>query len=1556
MGNVHYKNPEVPNSYYSLYYNNYLINSYRYLIRTKYIHFLVSLIEVLLNIIHELDIFLKGFTPENSYQKKFMNILLFLPRKVQNLPMVIKALMVLLYIIIFDAIYYLIGKRKTKKKNVYFTIFINVIELFYFRISMLFLLNTFFCLSYIYIVILLLIVLPHLYITIYHFLYNHLYAFVPFFINYPYDEFSVSYDLFLLTAKILFSIMANSNNIIIIKSAYIIVFIFQILCCIYFLYNLFNRNYLMMNNLFLNKIRVALFFNQTCVLIIAELIGKKGIINISFLLIFIFQFIITLLFFVFLYNPIDYIKINNENPNENLFFYLHVLSYEVQPFYIIEKKINDHYEMCSVCYLCKRYKKCINPNSDFYELDDKANFIIRIENKNRDKLINQFFNILYDGKNKYLFLMKEMILTYKNNQNNLSENNSYFYINLSFLIFAELKNKNYNLALNIKVILDTINHSNKLIEAHETQIIQIIYCNKFLTLVRSTLEQIKTILNSENEKAKKYIQLSKTLKELKNKKYKKVLFNHKYDNISNSKNIIYLCSLLYEEIFNMTLNNNQIPLRENYQLLDRLIYTDKIEKIISLSLNLSNQECKIIRAGRDLYPYKNYNLLDLIPLIFRDYFGKIFISQIIDYFNSNIPKKPKEKKNESIIDLNMEDENTDGTQKNRHLKRGSYKPGNANKNMGKSEYIEFKMIINEEISNRTFYRLLYLNITPLFNNDYNSRYILLDGSFKLYDNTLITLKDIKSHSDTGQKIISVSKPDLEYPPEIYTMSFQKYTFSLEKRNLKLSRFYDFKISNKIISIYSLIPKSKMAYKRLQKVSYSMIDPNLFKPNNLSKFSKKKNDKKKEFILEENSSVRSQKSTYNIANYTTGFNIKTKKKANIYKESKLYKIENVLYLMVPLIILFVIIAIFHLSNLKYGDYTNNYSLVYFEEFYRLYFQLFSTILSVVCINYKSGCVSIMSLYMNDNINLYDFNLTQFFYGQSQVMLNDFIDKKKNLVNIHQNIGQKKYEEIFEQPVNYTRISKIFNKGKIDLSLKNVNMIFAEAILNSINSFQVLTNNTLNEKIYLLNKKENPFLYFDSYGPNSKNLSNFQKELYEMILNYKIFWQQFKYVYYKLLDKLSIQTINIKFFIYLYFNLSYALIILIMVTVYLYIYYFEQLLMHILNYANMVINAKDSNFNFFEEFSKKIKNLNIILDIYKENPIKSINELIMSYNKYEKDLSSKKKNKVYDLSKGRQMKQEKKNMKEIFIAMPNHLKVINKKHINELYITLSYYILFIIIIICAVISYVILFFLWQRYYLIKDNLYALLQKDTKLEISFYKAINIYNLIIFDNNTLDELAQDIHFDEENKINSGIQLINSFYDDLYLVFNYEIEVRVLVRIFASGFPYFHFSCENLYFMVNEDIEKLKLNPVIKGIDNIKEKMFNICEEAGLDFNNDIANAFAVHYQTIMHAINSITDYSYDGLINHLKKGLLGRTFVNLSLIINYITDVINVKLHKVEYDNLLGVLTYYLFTTISFLIVLYIVVVFIIAIFFIWRLKRLCQQIILLKQVFQLREVVEQ
>ncbi len=205
-------------------------------------------------------------------------------------------------------------------------------------------------------------------------------------------------------------------------------------------------------------------------------------------------------------------------------------------------------------------------------------------------------------------------------------------------------------------------------------------------------------------------------------------------------------------------------------------------------------------------------------------------------------------------------------------------------------------------------------------------------------------------------------------------------------------------------------------------------------------------------------------------------------------------------MIPLIILFTIIQVIHLMDLKKGDFNNDYSLICFNEFYKLYFQIFSSILSITCIRFNSSCINIMSTYSQKVPGLdYYFNCSQFFYGQNQVLLKSLLDKKSKLVDIHQNIGKNKYKEIFEQQIEYTRISKIFKEDIIDLNLMKVNIIFSEAILIAINSFQLITNNTFTESIYILNKKEEPFLYFDNYGNNSKNLSDFQKELYEMILN-------------------------------------------------------------------------------------------------------------------------------------------------------------------------------------------------------------------------------------------------------------------------------------------------------------------------------------------------------------------------------------------------------------------------------------------------------------------------
>ena len=118
------------------------------------------------------------------------------------------------------------------------------------------------------------------------------------------------------------------------------------------------------------------------------------------------------------------------------------------------------------------------------------------------------------------------------------------------------------------------------------------------------------------------------------------------------------------------------------------------------------------------------------------------------------------------------------------------------------------MIISENISSKIFYRLLILKLTPLFNYDYNNCFILLDGSFKLYKNTIMTMQEIKNQGEMGQRIISVSKPEIEFPPEIYSITFQKYLIEIEKRNFRLVKILDFPLSKKIITIYTIVPKDK----------------------------------------------------------------------------------------------------------------------------------------------------------------------------------------------------------------------------------------------------------------------------------------------------------------------------------------------------------------------------------------------------------------------------------------------------------------------------------------------------------------------------------------------------------------------------------------------------------------------------------------------------------------------------------------------------------------------------------------------------------------------------
>ena len=723
----------LPQVYNEIKTDNYLSNCYNHLTKIKSIHFIFLLIETFLNILLELETLVRSYKLyfDNS-NKPEINFVTFITIKFDKLNNMIKLIIIFVFILIFDSAFIIIKTKNYKVRNIFIGIIINILEIVIFRTSLLIFLNLFCTIKKELFVIGCVFLIYHIFLILTNFLNNHLYYFVPEFIDYPYDGFTSLYDIILVVNKSLISVAGTTNNEGLGKFCFILTLMVQIF--FHFIYLMNQHSYLFMKNSFLNLSRVSLFFTQTFIIIIGILFGKEEIKTVLFLLICICIFIINILYVNFIYNPFSNIIIQRETPFENILFYLYIISEKIDFNFVFENKINEHYEKCGICELCNKYIKYINRlKQKHVVIDEEKQKLINDDcQKNsdnyQDKLMD-LFDVVYDAKIKYFKLIRKLVLDYKNYEKDCFVKNSFYFINLSFLIYSERQNGNINLSLNARIILEVINKENiSFLDNNESQIIQIFLCNNFISLCKNIITLLKDILNSEANfhKAKKLIELSDQLKELKDPMFKSFIFSHKLENISNSRHLILICSIIYEEIFNTTLNNSQLPLRDNLQPLEDIFlnHSNKINKIVSFLLNLTNKTCTIIRAGKGLSSYINKNLFDLFPLIFKQYQIDLFMSSILEHFD---------------IGKNENNNNTKGILKNKNSNRklkGGLKSMNNNKN--KKDFIEIKLILWENIDSKVYFKLLTLKLSPLFNNT-TPYFILFDGFYMIQKNTIITL-------------------------------------------------------------------------------------------------------------------------------------------------------------------------------------------------------------------------------------------------------------------------------------------------------------------------------------------------------------------------------------------------------------------------------------------------------------------------------------------------------------------------------------------------------------------------------------------------------------------------------------------------------------------------------------------------------------------------------------------------------------------------------------------------------------------------------------------------
>ena len=1503
----------------------YLSNCYRKVTRSKIIHFLFSLIDITLMILHEIDIFKTEFKPKIKTKGKIIvSPIILITNELDNCPNYIIFLIIIIPIIIFDSIYIYLCKNDIKGNGIFYYIIINFLELFYFRIYLLFFYSFLFNLIKSYFIFAFIFSLFDSYLKMGNFLYNHLYYYVPEFIDYPYDEFSSAYDICLLISKIFISIAGITNNIELGKFFFFLNFFFQIFYCYYFLNKLIYQSYLFMKNSFLNKTKLSLFFSKTTIVFFSLLIQKKNLFTILHIFICIDIILIFLGILYFIYEPTSYIHIKNETPLKNILFYLNIINNRNDIELLIENKIINHYKECGMCDLCQKFAKYrkeetnknINLNITENENENENDLLIN----NKANKIFGLFNILNDGKKKYFEFIIKLIINYKKFGKNIFRNCTYNYINLLYLIYSDYKNNDITLSLNEKIILEIINNKNSFIENHQIQIKQLLYYNEFISLIKKALNLIKEILiNAQNLSIiKNLLLLSKFLKEMKVNKYKNYLFNNKLKNTTKSNNLLLACSIVYEEILNTTINNNQISIIENIQALDDFLSISNKNNNITLQFDLTDYNCKIIRAGKELFNCINFNLYDLFPFAFKKYQMNFFKNLIFTGFYKK-------------LDNLNEYENTKKKLKNR---------------MNNNEYIEAKLILYEKILNKKYFKLLNLKLACLFINDYN-HFILLDGTYSLNSNLIISLIDINHRNEIGEKIFGVSNQYIENNFNKRALTFEEFISNSE---FKISKLLSYQISFNLYNIYSIDTKKSVIIKKRPSVEFQKI------ANEQNGFGESSKDNKLEINIYDNNNVILTSIKNNASNQIMSIGSKKMKNDFFHTHYSGYEnIKKIIYSFIISILFIIFIEYFFFNKFKIYEYNCDISFRYLKRFYRIYNQLFISILGVACIPptvESKQCRNYISIF-NDlytSINPNDtFDFSEYIIFQNRILTQKIMDEKANIIKINDYIGSKKYNELFNTEIKYFQI----NKGNL-FSLNEIALRFFDALLILCNSFRFLSQNSTyisSQPIYFLNKLENPFVNLIQQN----EMSDYQEEVYKLILNYKYFSQQFQIISLELIKMLEKKSKIIKILVYLFLNFNIFLFLIITFLLYYYLINFNTIIIQLLNYTIMIINTKDEEFNFCEIFAKKIENLEAILEIYKVNPfecVKSLNEIYNDYNKYLNKKNELTNGKLYIIGK-RNIK--KKNEK---FEIPKHHRIINRNDISKLNLN-NYYIYFLIsIIILIVIIYFCFFYIWLNFFSKKKNIFELINKNSKLEKSCYDAINMYELMIFNNYTIEEminymeLLNDIkeNYNENNSNNENISniIFINFYQDLYLIFDLKKNKKNIGNLYQDFDDLSEFNCVNLYSLVKYELLD-ELDKILSNI-NLKQKLINICIFSHIAESKDIKTIFERHFQFIKNGMISLKDFSYEGLNKNLNSTIIGRiTFFFLSTTI-YIIELITNKPHTDSFNNLYHSMNdKFLLMEIVF-ILFGLGMILVIKYFYFYYINELCKQIFLLKKAFNI------
>ena len=1485
--------------------NEYFSNSYRSLIIYKPFHFLVILLEYFLTFLSQITLYTIKFNVSLGEKISSVYFYAIFIQQINKLPEYSKLIIILIMFVLIFLYFFVYTKFAFENKHLFNLVVINIFEIFIFRFILIIIFHILLAIQDIPGIIMIIVSIPLIFLIMKDFTFNHLYYFSPHFIKYPYDYYSSINDIFHIVEKIFLSIALQSSIPPLNEFLYSFSLIFQIGNFIFSIYIFYYKSYYIMSNIFLNKFRFSLVTSSIIINLILILLGMKNFMIYSFLFLCLNIIVIVFIFVQVFYNPYSKAFFSTDDNIDNLYFYYYIIDHLRNDSFLLEEKLKEHFIKCQKCNLCKNLKNYLS----------------------KKKCYKIVYKILYNKVGVLEHTMNEIIHNVLVKGNEALKFNSFYLINLLYCYYLNINRKNYILSLNLKLLFEIINSENKnILENHLLSTEQITLINEFLSKADNILDKIKIILTETilKEKIVNFFSLYEEIFQLKSKKFRNKLYYNKNEGIINFFKYISICSMIYEEIFNVSLSNGGISLKENQIFLDDISNKNGVNlNQIIIELDLLSFEDKIIYILGELSKYHGKAMCQLFPNIFKTKQLAIMKNKIMNAKTLSLINKDKD-----------------------FFQNGMNKKGKSDE----EQYICLDLLCYNEVNHKKNFVMIALRLNLIYPLTLTKK-VLLTGLYSMDKNIIITLD--KSTEESKKEIV-LNTDEKKIESEIGNYSWNEIDLIKYKNNNKyyngkkllfLTKYF---INPNCYNIYSIFFTEKQRTFKMDRMS------EVYQKNNNIYDHESKNNLAESTTHNFNFMMQSQtSSTFNqISNDVQNFKKRDKGGKKDNKKTHYFKYYQIALLFLAFsIFLFQIIShvtlnysLIHISN-------KNTALIWLKNYYGIYNNLFTYTLSYVCLAKSpknEDCESIVTHFVTEflqDLHRPPMAITMFLFMQTYgTTHNALINVRGEILNSLSSSNDETMNSLLNSEMTTITISQNMTNNGTKILANKQNNSFIDVLNLMTSGFIVLTSDSkyINDIIYILDKvdydadwvkSEEPF----KYAKSEDNLTPYQIQLYYLILNYQKFLEKLDVISNTLSDTSNrtvinnVRTIKIIIIIILIAHLFLQAII------YFYIQGYYKILAELFNDIEKKMDLKNDDISVRDMFLQKIEKLKIIISLYKQDIYQAIVDLNFIYDNYKKFIEEKNKELAKYLKREKFLNEKivtkkDKTQKEIE-------KIVSSIKSNRLYL---YFIAFCSLI--AIVISIVLYIIWISYQSIYDRIFYLIESHGNLINDAYKIGNYYHLMLYNSITLDDINKFEHFDTSN----GEDLFTRLYSDLEDLYESRKYMENLKDYNLDNIDkYFDHNCSSFVdelFETSQSLIASKRNGDFSGF------FKSICEKGNVFKSKNYKHIFSMLFEIIQLGINQIKDHSYEGLMAHFKSYAYGKSTFTFIFVYFHTFEILAYRVQRQSYEKITELIYYYLHTGFIIYYIASFVFILIIIFVYVYKFNRNYHELHEMKKVFKI------